>query len=58
MDTGPIIMQVAVPVFTDDTGDTLAQRILPIEHETYQQAIALFCQEKLRIRDKKVSITE
>ena len=58
MDTGPIIMQVAVPVFPDDTGDTLAQRILPIEHETYEQAIALFCQEKLRIRDKKVSITE
>lgn len=32
VDTGPILAQAAVPVMPDDTGETLHERIQPIEH--------------------------
>ncbi len=39
LDAGPIVMQSAVPVLDDDTAETLADRILKVEHEIYPQAI-------------------
>ncbi|MEK9728140.1 MAG: phosphoribosylglycinamide formyltransferase [Candidatus Margulisiibacteriota bacterium] len=39
MDAGPIIMQAAVPVFDDDTEESLTQRILVEEHKLYPKAI-------------------
>jgi phosphoribosylglycinamide formyltransferase-1 len=41
MDEGPIIAQTAVPVKTGDTPETLAERVLSVEHETYARALAL-----------------
>ncbi len=38
-DTGPIVAQRAVPVESGDDGDSLAERILPFEHETYVAAV-------------------
>lgn len=58
MDSGPIIMQEAVPVYANDTEDTLSARILPKEHALYKQALALFCADKLRIIDHVVHIEE
>lgn len=49
MDTGPIIMQNTVPVYPDDTEDTLSERLLPVEHATYREALRLFCDDALRI---------
>lgn len=40
LDAGPIIMQRAVPVQDDDTAETLAGRILDVEHRVYPEAIA------------------
>lgn len=40
LDNGPIISQAAVPVFADDTEQTLAARVLAQEHIIYPQAIA------------------
>jgi len=40
-DSGPIIMQGAVPVQDDDTADTLAERILRVEHRIYPDALRL-----------------
>ena len=40
LDSGPIVMQAAVPVLPDDTEETLSQRILEQEHIIYSQAIA------------------
>lgn len=40
LDAGPIVLQQAVPVVTGDTADTLAARILAVEHELYPRAIA------------------
>ena len=37
MDTGPIIIQAAVPVYDNDTEDTLSERILKLEHRIYPE---------------------
>jgi len=58
VDTGPIIRQCAVPVFDDDTEETLAVRILKEEHKIYPQAIQLFADHKLEIRGRKVFIKQ
>lgn len=41
LDGGPIIGQKVVPVFPDDTEQTLAARILEREHQLYAEALAL-----------------
>ena len=58
MDAGPIILQSAVPVYEDDTEDTLATRILTKEHPTYVRAAALFCDDKLTIDGNVVKGTQ
>jgi phosphoribosylglycinamide formyltransferase-1 len=56
VDTGPIIIQSAVPVLDDDTEETLAARILKEEHRIYPQAINLFAGGRLEIKGRKVLI--
>jgi phosphoribosylglycinamide formyltransferase-1 len=56
VDTGPIIVQAAVPVLEDDTEETLAARILAEEHRIYPRAIQLFAEERLEIRGRRVLI--
>ncbi|MBF0531457.1 MAG: phosphoribosylglycinamide formyltransferase, partial [Deltaproteobacteria bacterium] len=46
-DTGPIIVQAVVPVLDDDTGETLAARILKQEHRIYPKAIQLYAEDRL-----------
>ncbi len=58
MDDGPLILQKAVPVFQEDTGETLAERILPEEHKILIKSVQLFCQDKLQIEDRRVVIKE
>lgn len=55
-DTGPIIIQAAVPVREDDTEETLSARILEQEHKIYPQAIKLFAEGKLKIEGRKVKV--
>ncbi len=56
MDSGPIIMQNTVPVYASDTEDSLAARLLPVEHKTYVEALALFCKDSLSVVDGVVHI--
>ncbi|WP_196594909.1 phosphoribosylglycinamide formyltransferase [Pectinatus sottacetonis] len=58
MDSGPIIIQAAVPVMDDDTEDTLAARVLKQEHIIYPRAIALYLDGKLKIEGRRVFIKE
>jgi phosphoribosylglycinamide formyltransferase 1 len=55
-DTGPIIVQKAVPVEEGDTSETLAARILPHEHKSYVEAVQLFAQGRLRVEGRVVHI--
>ncbi len=56
VDTGPIIIQGVVPVYDDDTDDTLAEKILKEEHRIYPQAIQLYAEGRLTIEGRKVKI--
>jgi phosphoribosylglycinamide formyltransferase-1 len=55
-DTGPIIIQAVVPVYEDDTGDTLNARILKQEHKIYSQAIQLYAEGHLEIQGHRVLV--
>lgn len=56
-DGGPIILQRAVPVEEDDTPETLQRRIMEqAEWKLLPEAVSLFCQDRLTVRDGRVSI--
>jgi phosphoribosylglycinamide formyltransferase-1 len=55
-DEGPIIIQAVVPVFPDDTEETLTARILKQEHRIYPRAIQLYCEGRLRVEGRKVFV--
>lgn len=54
LDCGPIIAQGAVPVYDHDTADTLAARVLQVEHQLLPQAVADFAAGHLEIQGKRV----
>jgi phosphoribosylglycinamide formyltransferase-1 len=56
VDTGPIVLQAAVPVEPFDTEATLAARILVEEHRLYPEAIRLFAEGRLQIRGRRVIV--
>jgi phosphoribosylglycinamide formyltransferase-1 len=56
VDTGPIILQAAVPVRDDDTPETLAARILEEEHRIYPEALQLLAEGRVRIEGRRVVI--
>ena len=56
MDSGPIIAQGAVSVHDDDTADTLAARVLAVEHKIYPLALRLVAEGRVRIVDGRCLI--
>ncbi|QDR79707.1 phosphoribosylglycinamide formyltransferase [Sporomusa termitida] len=58
MDTGPIILQEAVPVLGTDTVETLSERILHAEHILYPRALALYCAGRLTAAGRHVNIID
>lgn len=54
VDTGPIIIQAVVPVYDNDTEETLSARILKEEHRIYPYAIKQFAEGRLEVRDRRV----
>lgn len=57
VDSGPVILQRAVQVLDNDNEDTLSTRILEQEHQLYPEAVRLFCDGRLKVQGRKVSIT-
>ena len=57
-DTGPIIMQEAVDVRDDDDVNSLAKKVLHVEHKILKKSISLFCENKLSIHGRRVFINE
>jgi phosphoribosylglycinamide formyltransferase 1 len=55
-DSGPIIIQAAVPAFDNDTEDSLSARILAEEHKIFPMAIQLFAEGRLSIQGRKVLV--
>lgn len=56
VDMGPIILQAVVPVHQNDTEETLSDRILKEEHKIYPEAVRLFFEGKLEVKQRKVYI--
>ncbi len=56
VDTGPVIIQSVVPVYDDDTADTLQERILKEEHRIFPQAIQFYAEGKLEVVGRKVRV--
>jgi phosphoribosylglycinamide formyltransferase-1 len=55
-DEGPIIIQAVVPVFSDDTSEALAARILAQEHRIYPRAIQLYAEGRLKVVGRRVIV--
>ena len=49
MDSGPIVAQAAVAVQDDDTEETLAARVIQVEHRIYPLALKLVAEDRVRI---------
>ena len=56
VDTGPIILQSVVPINEADTEDTLLEKIHDEEHRIFPKAVQLFCENRLSISGRKVTI--
>jgi phosphoribosylglycinamide formyltransferase 1 len=57
-DAGPILMQGAVPVAGDDTAETLAARVLQLEHRIYPQALRLLAEDRVRVADARCLVAD
>jgi phosphoribosylglycinamide formyltransferase 1 len=58
LDSGPIILQKIVEVKPDDTEDSLSQRLLPLEHSAYVEAVKLFFENRIHVENRKVVIQD
>ena len=56
VDHGGIIMQRSVPVLEGDDADTLAARVLTVEHQILPESVALYCAGKLRVDGNRVHV--
>ena len=57
-DEGPVILQRKIIVSNKDTPETLAERVLNIEHNSYQFVVKAFCSNKITFNKNKVIINE
>jgi phosphoribosylglycinamide formyltransferase-1 len=58
IDSGPVIMQKAVPVLDGDDEESLSARILEQEHLLYPKAVGIFCEGKIKIIGRRVSMSK
>ncbi|MBI1818990.1 MAG: phosphoribosylglycinamide formyltransferase [Nitrospirae bacterium] len=56
LDSGPVIIQAAVPVLENDTVETLTERISKKEHQIYPQVLKWISTRRLKIDGRRVSI--
>ena len=57
-DHGAIVMQKPVEVKDNDTPETLAERVLKVEHQTYKEAIQLFAESRVEVIDNRAYIKQ
>ena len=58
MDAGPIVAQAAVPVYDDDTEETLTARIQAEEHRIFPLALGWLCEGRCRVDGRRVRLLE
>ena len=58
MDEGPIILQAVIPIQPDDTPQSLASRVLLLEHKTYPTAVRMIAEGRVRVKGNSVIIKD
>ncbi len=54
MDAGAIVVQESVPVYPDDTEETLAERVKTVEHKAFPKALELVASGKVKLEDGNI----
>jgi phosphoribosylglycinamide formyltransferase 1 len=57
LDTGPVLLQEAVPVHYDDTVESLHERLRPVEHRLLAEAVQALAQNRVGVEGRRVSIS-
>ena len=55
-DAGPIVAQRCVPIEPDDTADSLAARVFEAECQLYPEAVRLYAEGRIQLRDDRIEI--
>ena len=58
LDTGPIVLQEAVPVLASDSPESLAARILEAEHRIYPRAVRILLEGRYRLDGRRIVVSE
>ncbi len=58
VDDGPTLVQAAVPVHANDTEETLAERVLAMEHRCYPLALRLIAEDRVWVQKGRVRISD
>lgn len=58
LDGGPVILQSRVPIFEDDSAESLAERVRTQELQTYPLAVKWFCQQRLQMINNKAYLDD
>ena len=58
LDAGPVIAQARIPVASGDSAESLAKRLLPVEHDLLIATITLFCAHRVRHSEGRVFIDD
>jgi phosphoribosylglycinamide formyltransferase-1 len=56
LDSGPVILQNVIDIQAEDTEETLSERLLAVEHQSYVEAVRLFFENRLRVEGRKVIV--
>lgn len=57
-DHGPVLLQKTVPVLPGDTPETLAARVLSVEHELYPEALRMIAEERIIVGSRQAAVQE
>ena len=55
-DHGPIVLQESIPVDESDTPESLAAKVLDVEHRLLPRAVELFATNKIRVENGVVAV--
>ena len=57
LDTGPVLMQDAVPVHYDDSAESLHERLRPVEHRLLVEAVLALASDRVAVKGRSVAIS-
>ncbi|MBL4851970.1 MAG: phosphoribosylglycinamide formyltransferase [Gammaproteobacteria bacterium] len=58
LDSGPVVVQTRVPILTNDTIESLSQRVQQEEHKIYVEVLHWLCQQRLVWQDDKLMLDD